>query len=134
VNTTQRHKLLQQAGADQLLITDALEDTYKSASPFADPVFGARVRILSLRGWPTLDPSQAIFRKQLTGTRDFNQALPQLVALPGAAWVLTPEGAALLNRHLRLGQSGSSKRLQLVPKSGRANSSGTFQVYVGEMK
>ncbi|MBT2559557.1 hypothetical protein J7E24_17375 [Hymenobacter sp. ISL-91] len=88
--------------APALLVTDALEETYKSENPFAPaPGPAGAPRRLSVKGWPTLHPSQAALRQQLTGTRDFTEALRRLGPRAEVAWVFTPEGAALLNRQLR---------------------------------
>ena len=102
---------MRQQPAVRIVVSDALEETYKSGSPLTREV-AAHYRLppftrpvwLSVRGWQTLHPSQPALRQQLTGTRDFTGALRRLGQRPDVAWVLTPEGAGLLNRQLALGR------------------------------
>ncbi|AHJ98144.1 hypothetical protein [Hymenobacter swuensis] len=96
------------------VVTDLIEDFYKSESPFLEGklprqmhtvllrVKGPLPIILSLRGWQTLHPSQPALRQHLTGSRDFTESLRRLGVRSDVAWLLSPEGAALLNRELQL--------------------------------
>jgi len=113
LRTEQQRNEMQQpllmASAGQLVVTDVLP--YKSANAFRTPALRP-ASVLLLAGWTSADPSQAAFRQQLTGTRYFPESLRRLAQRPTMAWVLTPAGAAILNRQLaRL----SGLRLQLVP-------------------
>ncbi|TGE28895.1 hypothetical protein [Hymenobacter metallicola] len=74
----------------QLLVAAGLESAYKSQSPFQVLHF-APGSVVALTGWPTLDPSQAPLREQLTGTRHWPTALTRLAARPQAQWWLAPE-------------------------------------------
>ncbi|UOQ82123.1 hypothetical protein [Hymenobacter sp. 5414T-23] len=133
-NEAQRHLLLGAANAGQLLVSDGVEPTYKSSSPFTDPVFGSRVKVLSLMGWQTLDPSQPGFRNHLTGTRGFSQALHQLALHSNVRWLLTPKGANLLNRHLRLKHSADSLRVEFRFKRLKVSDLNEVNEYVVRMK
>jgi hypothetical protein len=133
-NTAQRRLLLGPAGAAQLIVSDAVEVTYKSASPFADPVFGSSVQVVSLMGWQTLDPSQSAFRQHLTGVREFSPAIRQLATRGNVRWMLTPAGAALLNQHLQLKRSTGSPLVRFLPKHLPQNKLGVAQEYVVNMK
>ncbi|OWP61625.1 hypothetical protein CDA63_18410 [Hymenobacter amundsenii] len=106
-NYEQRERLTQLARGTQIVVSDALEETYKSASPFTEGVVMQLIPYrlpgpvwLSVRGWQTLHPSQVALRKQLTGTRDFTGALRNLGQRTDVAWLLTPKAAALLNGQL----------------------------------
>ncbi|MFD2784009.1 hypothetical protein [Hymenobacter rubripertinctus] len=109
-NRQQRRQLSRLASGARVVVSDALEETYKSAAPFSEGAGGAACAgrpglvWLSVRGWQTLHPSQAVLRQRLTGTRDFTAALRRLGQRPDVAWLLTPEGAVLLNRQLALGR------------------------------
>jgi hypothetical protein len=133
-NEALRRNLLGLASATEVLVSDAVEVTYKSSSPFADPVFGSSVRILSLMGWQTLDPSQPSFRQHLTGTRAFSPAVRQLATRTNVRWMLTAEGTALLNLHLQLVDSTASTSLQFWPKMLQTNKVNEVQEYVPMMK
>ncbi|TGD80631.1 hypothetical protein [Hymenobacter wooponensis] len=133
-NEALRRELLRPAGVAGLLVSDAVELTYKSSSPFADPVFGSPVQVLSLMGWQTLDPSQPVFRQQLTGTRNFSLALRQLATRANVSWMLTEQGAGLLNRHLQLADSTASASLKFMPKPLQTSQVSEVMEYVVKVK
>lgn len=99
-----------QAARHTLVITDALELNYKAQSPFHNQG-DASARIMSVRGWQTLDPSQAALRQHLTGTRAYVTALQRLARRPPVRWYLTPDGAGLLNQQL----AAAGARERLIP-------------------
>ncbi|GAB2968353.1 hypothetical protein GCM10027048_44010 [Hymenobacter coalescens] len=75
------------------LVGIGVEERFKSLSPFRQYVPAAGPPWLLLTGWPTLDPSQARLRQQLTGTRGQAEALRRLHGRPGVRWenvYLTP--------------------------------------------
>ncbi|SNC64480.1 hypothetical protein SAMN06265337_1088 [Hymenobacter gelipurpurascens] len=132
-NNSKRQLIISHSGTAKVVVTDALEETYKSVSSFSDPVFPKSVRLLSLMGWPTLDPSQGRWRQQLTGTRDFTEAMRRLATRPDVAWVLTPEGARLLNRHFSLRRQQGEQAVCWQPSEGAIQASQPFQLYVAEV-
>ncbi|MCB2376722.1 hypothetical protein LGH70_03975 [Hymenobacter sp. BT635] len=83
----------------QLVVAAGLEGAYKSQSPFAGLHFAPR-SVLALTGWPTLDPSQPRFRRQLTGTSALAGGLARLAARPRTQWWLTPEIVPWLTAYL----------------------------------
>ncbi|MBO0358932.1 hypothetical protein J0X19_13320 [Hymenobacter sp. BT186] len=100
-NQQLRQRLTAALPPTALLVTDVLPATYKSASPFRNP--DARpAKMLMLTGWTTADPSQAAWRQQLTGTRNFAAGMRHL-AQQGATvrWLLTPHVANLLNQQVQ---------------------------------
>ncbi len=101
--------------AGTLLVTDVLPATYKSASPFRNPDLQP-AKVLLLAGWTTADPSQAAWRQQLTGTRDFAAGMRQL-AQPGSRvrWLLTPRCAEILNKYLKHPGPEPSVLIRLMP-------------------
>ncbi|UYZ64369.1 hypothetical protein [Hymenobacter weizhouensis] len=139
-NRTERQRLQHVAGRSALLVSDAWEPTFKAESPFNDgpapPLATYTLPVLDLQrlavaGWHTLHPSQAALRQQLTGTRDFTEALRRLGGRPGVAWVLTPEAAAILNRQLALRPASGQPLRVLVPvqpDSGRAERAQLYQM------
>ncbi|TGE04134.1 hypothetical protein [Hymenobacter fodinae] len=133
-NEALRRQILSPAGAPPLVVSDAVELTYKSSSPFADPALGRPVRVLSLMGWQTLDPSQAAWRQHLTGSRDFTLALQRLATRRTVRWMLTPAGAALLNQHLLRAHSDGKPLVQLLLKPLPASGLYGVQEYVAEVK
>lgn len=122
-NYQQRENLYKLAGLAEFVVSDLWEETYKSQSPLTEGhppgIYAFRIvkprKHLSLLGWQTLHPSQPALRRQLTGSRDFTAALRRLGRLPNVAWLLSPEGAALLNRHLALRRQPGQPLMQLVP-------------------
>ncbi|MDU0368955.1 hypothetical protein ACFPAF_01000 [Hymenobacter endophyticus] len=122
-NYQQRENLYRLAGLADMVVSDLWEETYKSQSPLTEGhlpgSYAFRIvkprKHLSLLGWQTLHPSQPALRRQLTGSRDFTAALRRLGRLPNVAWLLSPEGAALLNRHLALRRQPEQPLMQLVP-------------------
>ncbi|RSK50268.1 hypothetical protein [Hymenobacter rigui] len=122
-NYQRREDLHKLAGTADIVVSDLWEETYKSQSPLTEGhppgIYAFRIikprKHLSLLGWQTLHPSQPALRQQLTGSRDFTGALQQLGQRPDVAWLLSPEGAALLNRHLALRRQPGQPLLQLVP-------------------
>ncbi|WP_426492291.1 hypothetical protein [Hymenobacter sp. 102] len=118
-----RKDLYKLAGMADIVVSDLWEDTYKSQSPLTEghpPAIHAFRTVkprkhLSLLGWQTLHPSQPALRQQLTGSRSFIEALQRLGKRPDVAWLLSPEGAALLNRHLALLRPAGQPLMQLVP-------------------
>ncbi|MBX0289981.1 hypothetical protein K3G63_05990 [Hymenobacter sp. HSC-4F20] len=130
--------LLRLAAGAKVVVSDALEETYKSESPFTEghppPALYSLMRTsprryLSVAGWQTLHPSQAALRYHLTGTRSFPEALRRLGARPDVAWVLTREGAALLNRQLALEQLPGQPRMCLFPVEYGATPGAIAQLY-----
>ncbi|WP_460612092.1 hypothetical protein [Hymenobacter seoulensis] len=101
--------------ATSVVVSDAFEQCYKAQSPFAETVLPPG-KLLSVAGWPTLHPSQPALRQHLTGTRDFTGALRRLSTRPIVIWLLTPTGAAILNRQLALRAQPNTPRVWLEPK------------------
>ncbi|UOG76907.1 hypothetical protein MTX78_09970 [Hymenobacter tibetensis] len=100
--------------ATALLVTDVLPATYKAASPFENPD-AVPAKMLTLAGWTTANPSQAAWRQQLTGTRDFAESMYRLAQQgPKVRWLLTPEGAKLLNQHLKQQQPEKPTKLEFI--------------------
>ena len=64
-----------------------LEGAFKGLSPFQQYVPATGPPWLLLTGWPTLDPSQARLRQQLTGRRAQPEALRRLRRQPGVRWL-----------------------------------------------
>ncbi|UOQ76980.1 hypothetical protein MUN84_21300 [Hymenobacter sp. 5516J-16] len=71
----------------RVIVSDALEETYKSESPFTEghpfarpysSVLASPSRYLSIMGWQTLHPAQTALLYHLTGTRNFTAALRRL--------------------------------------------------------
>ncbi|MBG8553652.1 hypothetical protein [Hymenobacter guriensis] len=141
VKTLRRHQQLraeQHRGLQQLrqmrrhtypaavVVTDVLDEAYKSQSPWGRPRLGEGVGFLSVTGWYTADPSQAQLRRYLTGTTDMVPALRQLARRRAAVkWYLTPATARLLNQQLaRDGQSGQQP-WQLVARERTGAGSST---------
>ncbi|GAB2782410.1 hypothetical protein GCM10027175_21060 [Hymenobacter latericoloratus] len=117
-NQAERRRQLRLAHPARIIVADALGSTYKSGAPFAEGNLPGRNQPagqVDVAGWQTLHPSQARLRQQLTGTRYFPEALRRLGARPNVAWVLTPEGAAILNQQLRLAQSATPAASLLEP-------------------
>ncbi|MET4106211.1 hypothetical protein [Hymenobacter sp. UYP22] len=122
-NYQRRKNLYKLAGRADVVVSDLWEETYKSQSPLTEGhppgIYASRIvkprKYLSLLGWQTLHPSQPALRQQLTGSRNFTAALRRLGRLPNVAWLLSPEGAALLNRHLALRRQPGQPLMQLVP-------------------
>ncbi|WP_218779751.1 hypothetical protein [Hymenobacter crusticola] len=90
---------VRRSAANQLIVTANLEAAYKSLSPFKTYSVSQQP-VLSLAGWPTLDPSSGALRQQLTGTRDFAVSLQRLAQRPHVVWLLTPEMARFLGSYL----------------------------------
>ncbi|RPD48585.1 hypothetical protein DNI29_08195 [Hymenobacter sediminis] len=139
----QQKMLAIRAVAAKIIVSDAQEETYKSESPFTEGhpplviysfVLKSPLRYLSVAGWQTLHPSQARLRQQLTGTRQFTEALRRLGARPDVAWVLTPEGAAILNRQLTLEQAPGQPVMQLLPVPLLAKRGARAQLYEMRIK
>lgn len=86
---TQLDKLRPPAGTFAVVGT-GLENVGKSLSPFRQYVPASGPPWLLLTGWPTLDPSQARLRQQLTGTRGQREALRRLRQRPGVRWQIGP--------------------------------------------
>ncbi|MCA8830714.1 hypothetical protein [Hymenobacter pini] len=126
-NNQRREQLAELARGARVVVTDLWESTYKAASPLQDEVLPSAVSgrskltefplRLSIVGWQTLHPSQPALRQQLTGSRDFTGALQRLGQRSDVVWLLSPEGADLLNRHLALRRPGGQPMLQLVQAS-----------------
>ncbi|MBC8082194.1 MAG: hypothetical protein H7Z21_03220, partial [Hymenobacter sp.] len=121
-----------------LLVTDALPATYKAASPFRNPD-PHPARMLLLAGWPTADPSQAVWRYQLTGTRDFAESMRRLARRgPQVRWLLTPGAAFVLNQQLRRAGAKNRSLMQFRPEqkpvAGPANPLGYYLPYVEIVK
>jgi hypothetical protein len=115
--------LMQPANCPRLLVSDAVETTFKSESPFSDE---PTPHLMPVAGWITLHPSQAAWRQQLTGTRHFPESLRRLATRYDVAWVLTPSTAAILNRQLaRL--AGPRVRLVLIPPDVLERAGGKIQ-------
>ncbi len=96
-----------------LLVTDVLPATYKAASPFRNPE-PHPAKMMMLSGWTTANPSQAAWRRQLTGTRNFAESMRRLARLSSRVrWLLTPGGARVLNKQLRIKDSPVT---QLAPE------------------
>lgn len=113
-NTARQHTLF--SGIRQgIVVSDIVEETYKSASPFTEALVPMHGHLVAVAGWPTLDPSQPALRQALTGTRDFTASLRHLARRPDVAWVLTPEAAALLNRQLALRRRPEEAQVYLLP-------------------
>ncbi len=135
-----RHLTEQQLPAGGIVVSDALEETYKAESPF-EPVLwpggtgaAAPLRWLTVRGWQTLHPSQPALRRQLTGTRDFTQALRVLGRRAATAWLLTPATATLLNRQLALRPPIVGPVQALVPLRVPADSLAADEVQLYQMR
>ncbi|MBT9395133.1 hypothetical protein KLP40_18340 [Hymenobacter sp. NST-14] len=125
-NDAAHERLVPLTRGARIIVSDFLEDTYKSAPPFRADVnrtlltfrlYAPKVG-LSVRGWQTLHPSQAVLRERLTGTRDFTEALRRLGQRTDVAWVLTPEGADLLNRQLALKRQPDQPKVWLEQLQG----------------
>ncbi|WP_089331520.1 hypothetical protein [Hymenobacter mucosus] len=116
----ERQRLLFGKVRGGILVSDIVEETYKSASPFQEHLVPTQGHLLGIAGWPTLDPSQPVLRHALTDTRDFTTSMRRLAEQPHVAWVLSPEGAALLNRQLALRRQTQQPhvRLQRAPEVG----------------
>ncbi|QNH60638.1 hypothetical protein [Hymenobacter sediminicola] len=130
LNRAERQRLTALAHAHQssppnLIVSDAFEATYKAESPFA--VDGPLVRRLSVAGWTSLHPSQAVWRHQLTGTRDFAKSLHRLAQRADVAWVLTPGSAQTFNYQLA---QLPGPRIQLVPAEGQTDSLKEAKAYI----
>jgi hypothetical protein len=106
-NETQRLPLTVLAG--HLVVTDVLP--FKSANAFRTSELRP-ASVLLVAAWTAADPSQTAWRQQLTGTRDFTESLRRLALRPTVAWLLTPDGAAVLNRQLA---RTVGPRVRLVP-------------------
>ncbi|GGG43021.1 hypothetical protein [Hymenobacter glacieicola] len=139
------HELLhvRRTGRAKVVVTDALEETYKSESPFTEGHPPAREysfvlahgpRIMSVAGWQTLHPAQTVLLYYLTGTRNFTEALRRLGRRPDVAWVLTIEGAALLNRQLTLERRPGQPVMQLFPVEPGSKRQAKAQLYVMRTK
>ncbi|GGF10228.1 hypothetical protein GCM10011383_21760 [Hymenobacter cavernae] len=127
---------VQRFAAGRLIVTANLEVAYKSLSPFK--VYNVSRRpTLSLTGWPTLDPSNAVLRQQLTGTRDLPLALQCLASQPDVVWLLTPPMARFLTSYLAATTSAAnlSWRLQVgEPLSADTLLPRPYQIDVEPMK
>lgn len=112
-NEQLRAQLTATLPANVLLITDVLPITYKAASPFRNPD-PHPTKMMMLSGWTTANASQAAWRQQLTGTRNYTESMRRL-ARAGAKvrWLLTPEGARILNKQLKANNSLGG---QLMPQ------------------
>ncbi|RTQ52425.1 hypothetical protein EJV47_05270 [Hymenobacter gummosus] len=84
----QHRRFVQALGAHRAgpLVGMQVEEQFKSLSPFRQYVPAAGPPWLLLTGWPTLDPSQARLRQQLTGSRNQREALRRLRRRPGVRW------------------------------------------------
>lgn len=112
-NQELRAQLTAALPASTLLVTDVLPATYKAASLFRNPD-PHPVKMMMLSGWTTANPSQALWRQQLTGTRDFREGMRRLAqTVPRVRWLLTPSGARILNKQLSTNNSAAT---QLVPE------------------
>ncbi|RSK34537.1 hypothetical protein [Hymenobacter metallilatus] len=125
-NNQTREQLSQLAKRADVVVTDLWEQTYKAGSPFQEVLpsaVGGRNKLtnaplrVSVIGWQTLHPSQPALRQHLTGSRNFTEALRRLGQRPNVAWLLSPEGAALLNRQLALRQQPGQPLMQLESAS-----------------
>ncbi|TGE20124.1 hypothetical protein [Hymenobacter elongatus] len=103
----------------QLLVVAGLEGAYKSQSPFT-VVHLAPHSVLSLTGWPTLDPSQRVLRRQLTGTSALAPALAHLAARGQTQWWLTPGVVPWLSAYL----ASRGWRVIIRPVAATAQTSG----------
>ncbi|NVO84555.1 hypothetical protein, partial [Hymenobacter terrestris] len=116
-----------------LVVSDAMEETYKAESPFAGGVgrLPPELQWLSVRGWQLLHPSQPAWRRQLTGTADFTTALRRLGSRPAVAWLLTPATAQLLNRQLQLQRRSSQPAAWLeIPSQALLGPTQVYQMRV----
>jgi len=121
-NNQTRGQLSQLAGRADVVVSDLWEQTYKAGSPLQEVVPSAvsgRNKLadaplrLSVMGWQTLHPSQPVLRQHLTGSRDFTEALRRLGARSDVIWLLSPEGAALLNWQFQLRRQPKQAVMQL---------------------
>ncbi|TGE24674.1 hypothetical protein E5K00_05535 [Hymenobacter aquaticus] len=119
--------------AGQLVVGAGLEAAYKSQSPFESLRLTPH-SVLGLTGWPTLDPSQPAFRRQLTGTAELAPALAQLAAHPATQWWLTPELAAWLPAYLAAHQWRAYVQPVGARPAGADHLPGRYRVRVERMK
>lgn len=113
-NQQLRKRLVADLPVDCLLVTDVVPATYKAASPFRNPD-PQPAKMLMLTGWTTADPSQAAWRQQLTGTRNFAAGMRELLHQgPKIRWLLTSGSAAILNQQIRQASADTSAMHQLV--------------------
>ncbi|RAK69771.1 hypothetical protein [Hymenobacter edaphi] len=82
-----RAQLGQPPPAVRAVVGAGLEAAFKSLSPFRQYVPVAGPPWLLLTGWPTLDPSQARLRQQLTGARAQPEALRRLARRADIRWL-----------------------------------------------
>ncbi|WP_139922527.1 hypothetical protein [Hymenobacter sp. DG01] len=135
-NQAERRRQLRLAHPARIIVADALVTTYKSEAPFAEGNLLGRNQPagqVDVAGWQTLHPAQARLRQQLTGTRYFPDALRHLGARSDVAWVLTPEGAAIINQQLRLAQRATpaASLLESVrPSSARPETAQLYRMRV----
>ncbi|MCR5886407.1 hypothetical protein LRS06_01185 [Hymenobacter sp. J193] len=130
---TEQHRGLQQLRQMRrhtypaaVVVTDVLDEAYKSQSPWGRPRLGAGVGFLSVTGWYTADPSQAQLRKHLTGTPDMAAALRQLARRRAAVkWYLTPATARLLNQQLARSVQPTQQNWQLTARERAPGGSST---------
>ncbi|MDF7811265.1 hypothetical protein [Hymenobacter sp. YC55] len=127
-NQQLRAQLTAALPANTLLITDVLPATYKAASPFRNPD-PHPAKMMMLSGWTTANPSQAVWRQQLTGTRAYAESIRSLAKLnPRVQLLLTPSGARILNKQLNANGSAAAK---LLPESTvRAGAADTLRYYL----
>ncbi|UOQ51332.1 hypothetical protein [Hymenobacter cellulosivorans] len=113
-----------------VLVTAGLEAAYKSQSPFRVLRFAPH-SVLSLTGWPTLDPSQPALRARLTGRRALVPALVQLAQRPTTHWWLAPETVPWLSAYL----AAQGWRMSVRPRSaGTAPATGLPQPYAVDVE
>ncbi|UOQ68119.1 hypothetical protein [Hymenobacter volaticus] len=127
-NILLRHQLTAKLPADALMVTDVLPATYKAASPFHNPD-AVPGKMLLLTGWTTSDPSQAAWRQQLTGTRNFAESMRRLAGIgPRVQLLLTPSVARILNEQLETNDSAVAR---LLPELRvQASAADTLRYYV----
>ncbi|MBD2716994.1 hypothetical protein KBK19_18255 [Microvirga sp. STR05] len=113
------------ASLPELILSDAFEATYKAESPFAEHSLVARR--LTVAGWTTLHPSQAAWRQQLTGTRNFAEGLRRLAQRTDVGWILTLGSARIFNYQLA---QLPGRHVQLVPAAGQMDSSKNVKAYL----
>ena len=127
-NQQLRAQLTAPLPATALLVTDVLPATYKAASPFRNPD-PHPANMMMLSGWTTANSSQAAWRRQLTGTRDFTESMRRLARSgPRVRWLLTPSGARILNKQLSTSNSAPTQ-LQPEPKV-RTGAADTLRYYL----
>ncbi|RSK44537.1 hypothetical protein [Hymenobacter perfusus] len=144
-NFQRREQLFQLLKGTRVVVSDLWEETYKSQSPFTEghppQIYAFRIigsqnrKFMSLLGWQTLHPSQPALRRHLTGSRDFTEALRRLGTRPDVVWLLSPEGAAMLNRHWQLRRQPGQPvtRLERVPPNRRTRKN-TMHAYQFRVK